>query len=185
MRVRIWEELLLVLGLSMDGFAVSVSMGLAPESGGRWRAVALVAGCHGAMVMLGCWLGQGLQTWIRGAWPWVGAALLLALGGNMLRTAGREETCAPGIATGGMAVLALATSVDAFTVGVAFAFMGVAALGAGAMTLLVMGALSMAGVRLGGAVSRRHRKTARLAGGWILCILGFRLFWEALMSLGL
>lgn len=185
--MRIWEEFLLVLGLSMDGFAVSVCMGMAldPASGGGWRAVSLVAGCHGAMVMLGCWLGQGLQTWIQGAWPWVGAALLLALGGNMLRTAGRESACAPGITTGGMAVLALATSVDAFTVGMAFAFMGAGALPTGGMTLLVMGALSMAGVRLGGAVSRRHRKTARLAGGWILCILGFRLFWDGLMSLGL
>lgn len=185
--LQIWEELLLVLGLSMDGFAASVCMGIAlgPESRGRYRIVALVSGCHAAMVVLGCWLGMGLQGWIGTAWPWVAAALLLALGANMLRTAGREENCKAGLTPGAMAALSLATSLDAFTVGVAFSLMEVPMLRAGGLTLLVMGALSILGAWFGGSVGKRHRKTARLAGGLILCILGFRLFWSALGTLTL
>ena len=185
--MRIWEELLLVLGLSMDGFAASVCMGvtLGPERGGRYRIVALVSGCHAAMVVLGCWLGIGLQSRIGTAWPFAAAALLLALGANMLRTAGREEGCRTGLTSGAMAALAMATSLDAFTVGVAFSLMEVPVLRAGGLTLLVMGALSILGVWFGGAVGKRHRKTARLAGGLILCILGFRLFWSALGTLTL
>ena len=83
------------------------------------------------------------------------------------------------------AALSLATSLDAFTVGVAFSLMEVPVLRAGGLTLLVMGALSILGAWFGGSVGKRHRKTARLAGGLILCILGFRLFWSALGTLTL
>lgn len=185
--MQLWEELLLVLGLSMDGFAASVcmGMGLGAERRGRYRIVALVSGCHAAMVVLGCWLGMGLQRWIETAYPWVAAALLLALGANMLRTAGREETCNAGLTPGAMAALSLATSLDAFTVGVAFSLMEVPVLRAGAMTALVMGLLSILGAWFGGGLGKRHRKTARLAGGFILCILGFRLLGNALGTLTL
>lgn len=185
--MQLWEELLLVFGLSMDGFAASVCMGMALGENARekYRVVALVSGCHVAMVVLGCFLGMGLQHWVETAYPWVASALLLALGANMLRTAGREEDYKAGLAPGAMAALSLATSLDAFTVGVAFSLMAVPALRAGAMTALVMGALSFLGAWFGGSVGKRHRKTARLAGGFILCILGFRLLWSALMTLAL
>lgn len=182
----IWEELLLVLGLSMDGFAASVCMGMALGEGrarGKYSIVALVSGCHVAMVVLGCWLGMGARRWLEDLYPWIASALLLALGGNMLRTAGREEKCGTGLSPGGMAALALVTSLDAFTVGVAFSLMEVPALRAGAMTALVMGVLSFLGAWFGGVVRKGHRKTARLAGGFILCILGLRLLWSALGTL--
>ena len=79
----------------------------------------------------------------------------------------------------------MATSLDALTVGVAFSLMEVPVLRVGGLTLLVMGALSILGAWFGGAVGKRHRKTARLAGGLILCILGFRLFWSTLGTLTL
>ena len=183
----IWEELLLVLGLSMDGFAASVCMGMAIGERARekYRVAALVSGCHGAMVVLGCFLGMGLQKWIEAAYPWVASALLLALGGNMLRTSGREEDYKVGLTPGTMVTLALATSLDAFTVGVAFSLMEVPVFRAGGMTLAVMGVLSILGAFVGGTVGKRHRKTARLAGGSILCILGLRLMGSAFGTLGL
>lgn len=183
--MHIWEELLLVLGLSMDGFAVSVCMGMALGKRGRYSIVAMVSGFHVAMVVLGCFLGLGFRRWMEEFYPWLAAALLLALGGNMLRTAGEEDALRAGLTPGGMAALALVTSLDAFTVGVAFSLMEVSALRAGAMTALVMGTLSLLGARFGGAVGKKYRKTARLAGGCILCILGLRLLWSALGTLSL
>ncbi len=185
MGLRIWEELLLVLGLSMDGFAVSVCMGMALGKRGRYSIVGMVSGFHVAMVVLGCFLGMGFRRWMEEFYPWAAAALLLALGGNMLRTAGEEDTFGSGLRRGAMAVLALATSLDAFTVGVAFSLMEVPALRAGILTGLVMGTLSLLGARFGGAVGKRHRKTARLAGGCVLCIMGLRLLWSALGTLSL
>jgi len=183
----IWEELLLVLGLSMDGFAASVCMGMAIEESarGKYRVVALVSGCHVVMVVLGCFLGMGLQKWIETAYLWVASALLLALGANMLRTAGREENYKTVLTPGAMAALSLATSLDAFTVGVAFSLMEVPVYRAGGMTVAVMGVLSVLGAFVGGAVGKQHRKTARLAGGSILCILGLRLMGSAFGTLGL
>lgn len=175
------EQLLLVLGLSMDGFAAAVCMGIAA---GRHRKTVpitvLVSGCHVGMVVLGCLLGAGFRRWMEALYPWLAASLLLALGGNMLRTAGEEDTLPRQMAMGHMALLAFATSIDAFTVGVAFALMEVSALRAGWMVAAVMGALSLAGALLGSRVGARHRKRARQLGGVILCILGLKLLWGAL-----
>ena len=186
--MHILEQLLLVLGLSMDGFAASVCMGMAAEEGIRgrrdkYRIVALVSGCHVGMVVFGCWLGAGFRRWMEEFYPWFAAALLLGLGANMLRTAGEERDCPRGLGIGTMVVLSLATSMDALTVGVAFSLMGVPALRAGCLTAGVMGTLSMAGAYFGGAVGQGHRKTARLAGGLVLCVLGLRLLMSALGTL--
>ncbi len=186
--LHILEQVLLVLGLSMDGFAASVCMGMAAGEGGhkrrdKYRIVALVSGCHVGMVLLGRGLGEGLCHWLGVYYPWITAALLLGLGANMLRTAAEEENYDRGLDLSTMATLSLATSLDALTVGVAFAMMGVPALRVGGLTAAVMGGLSMAGACLGSSVGRRHRKTARVAGGLILCLLGLRLFMGALGTL--
>lgn len=170
----------------MDGFAASVCMGIARrEQRSIAPIAALVSGFHVGMVVLGCLLGLGFRRWMETFYPWVAAALLLALGGNMLRTAGEDDTVSGDTSLRRMALLAFATSLDAFTVGVAFALMEVSALRAGWMTGAVMGLLSVLGARFGSAVGRRHRKTARQAGGLILCILGLRLFWSAVTTLSL
>lgn len=182
--MHIPEQLLLVLGLSMDGFAASVCMGIAHRGKKNiLPIVALVSGFHVGMVLLGCWLGAGFRRWMEAFYPWLASALLLALGANMLRTAGEEGPLPREMALGGMALLAFATSLDALTVGVAFALMEVPPLRAGLMVTGVMGSLSLTGAALGSRVGARRRKRARQAGGVILCILGFRLLWGALGTL--
>lgn len=186
--LHILEQLFLVLGLSMDGFAASVCMGMAAGEGihrrrDKYLIVTLVSGCHVGMVLLGCWLGAGFRQWMEEFYPWLAAALLLGLGANMLRTAGEERACCLGIGVGAMVTLSLATSLDALTVGVAFSLMKVPALQAGCLTAAVMGTLSLVGAYFGSAVGQGHRKTARLAGGLILCVLGLRLLMSALGAL--
>lgn len=172
----------------MDGFAASVCMGMAAGEGIRGRRdkyliVALVSGCHVGMVLFGCGLGVGFRRWMEEFYPWLAAALLLGLGANMLRTAGEERVCGQGIGIGAMVTLSLATSLDALTVGVAFSLMEVSALRAGCLTAVVMSTLSLLGAYFGSTVGQEHRKTARLAGGLILCVLGLRLLMSALGEL--
>ena len=186
--MRMLEQLLLVLGLSMDGFAASVCMGMAAREGAdgrkdKYRIAAMMSGCHVVMVLLGGALGAGLCRWLGALYPWLASALLLGLGANLLRSAEEERPCAQGLDMKTMVTLSLATSLDALTVGVAFSLMEVPALRAGGLTAAVMGALSLGGAWLGGSVGRRHRKTARLAGGLILSLLGLRLLMSALGAL--
>ncbi|MCC8357181.1 MAG: manganese efflux pump [Oscillospiraceae bacterium] len=168
------EQLLLVLGLSMDGFAASVCMGVA--AGRKIGPVAgLISGFHVLMLLAGYALGAGCPEGIAHIYPWLAAALLTGMGLNMMRQAGAEEPQSAQGAALSMAALAMATSVDALTVGVAFAFLEVPAGQAGALVAADMGSLSLIGAAFGSHFGAAYRRAARLGGGLVLCLLGIKL----------
>ena len=179
--MHILEQILLVLGLAMDGFAASVCMGMA--AGRRvWPFVCMVSAFHVAMLLAGYALGASLPDSLAAAYPWAAAALLTGMGLNMIRLAGgpEEETCGRSGTLASMAALSLATSVDAMTVGAAFALMEVSPAAAGGLMGAVMMGLSLAGSLFGSHIGRARRRAARTAGGVILCLLGGKLLLEAL-----
>ena len=183
--MHILEEFLLVLGLSMDGFAASVCMGMA--AGGRriGPIVAIMSGFHVGMLLLGYAIGVGLPDALAAMYPWAAGLLLAGMGTKMLMEARKpEEEPRAGQSAASIAALSLATSIDAMTVGVTFAVMAVPALRAGAMVAAVMGSLSTLGAALGGRVGRSRRRAARTAGGAILCLLGLKLLLGALGVIG-
>lgn len=180
--MHFWEELLLILGLSMDGFAASVCLGIELGRGRLAPVVLFITAFHVGMLLAGYALGTGVRGVLDGVFPWIGGLLLALLGGNMLRTAGREEEKSAGGTLLSVAALAFATSVDAMTVGVALALSGASAGRAGALTALVMGSLSLLGAAFGGRIGERCRKGARLAGGAILTLLGLRMLLGALLA---
>ena len=179
--MRFFDELLLILGLSMDGFAASVCMGMA--AGKRiGPIVGIMSGFHVAMLLLGYVVGVSLPDSLAAIYPWAAALLLTGVGINMIREAGQaeeEEACGQTTVTS-IAALSLATSIDAMTVGVAFAVMEVPPLQAGSLVALVMGTLSVCGAAFGSHVGRERRKAARTAGGVILCLLGLKLLLGAI-----
>lgn len=169
-----FEQLLLVLGLSMDGFTASVCMGM---SAGRrvWPIVCLISGFHMLMLAGGWCLGAGCPEQIAHLYPWAAAALLVCMGGNMMAHAGQEAEPSGRQAALSTAALALATSLDALTVGVAMALMGALLWQAVLLVAVVMGTLSLAGALLGYRVGRSRRRAARFAGGVILAMLGVKI----------
>lgn len=178
--MHILEQLLLVLGLAMDGFAASVCMGMA--AGRRiWPIVCLISGFHVAMLLSGYGLGASLPDSLTAVYPWAAALLLMGMGANMIREAREPETepCAKSQALG-MTALALATSLDAMTVGVAFALIGVSPWFAGGLMGAVMVTLSLIGSLFGSHIGRARRRAARTAGGVILCLLGVKLLLNAM-----
>ena len=180
--MRFFEQLLLILGLSMDGFAASVCMGMAADGKRIWPIVAIMSGFHVGMLLAGYAIGAGLPDSLAAVYPWAAALLLAGMGVNMIREARRpEESCPRRKNTAGsIAALSLATSIDAMTVGVAFAVMEVPAFRAGGLVALVMGSLSTFGAAFGSRVGQNRRRAARTAGGAILCLLGLKLLLSAL-----
>ena len=181
--MRFIEQLLLVLGLSMDGFTASVCMGMAvghSEVKRLGRIVLTISGFHIGMLLGGYVLGVSCPDSLSGLFPWAAAILLTAIGINMLREASAPDEVCDGVNMTSIAGMALATSLDAMTVGVAFALLEVNPWQSAGLVALVMGSLSLAGVTLGSRVGRRYRKAARVAGGAILCLLGLKLLLNAL-----
>ena len=184
------ELLVLAVGLSMDAFAVSVCKGL---SAGRVKlGHALTAGLwfggfQALMPFLGWLLGVQFQSLITNVDHWIAFVLLGLIGANMIRESrggGEEEELGASFGVRAMLPLAVATSIDALTVGVTFAFLKVDIGPAVALIGIITCVLSAVGVRAGGVVGEKGKSWAELAGGVVLILMGCKILLEHLGILG-
>lgn len=181
---------LLAVGLAMDATAVAAARGLTARRI-TTRDVLLVAGLFGGfqalMPLLGWWLGLRLGPLVQDWDHWIAFVLLGALGGKMLWEArGSDEPKAE--ANGDpfglriLLVMALATSIDAFAVGVTLPILH-APLGTSLVTIgvvtAVLSALGLfAGRRFGALLGRR----LDALGGLLLIGLGIKILVEHLRA---
>ena len=179
------ELFLLAVGLSMDAFAVSVCKGL---SAGRVTLThALTAGLwfggfQGLMPFLGWLLGSRFQVLIASIDHWIAFLLLGLIGLNMVRESRsqEEEEVGASFTPKAMLPLAVATSIDALTVGITFAFLQVDILWAVTLIGVTTFVLSAIGVKAGGIVGERGKSRAELAGGLVLILMGCKILIEHL-----
>ena len=76
--------------------------------------------------------------------------------------------------------LAVATSIDALTVGITFAFLSVPIGPAVALIGVITCVLSAVGVKAGGVVGEKGKSWAELAGGVVLILMGSKILLEHL-----
>lgn len=187
------DVLLLALGLSADAFAVSICKGLSVQK--LKPSHALICGVYfggfqALMPLIGYYLGASFSDLISSVTHWIAFALLLLIGGNMIREAvwGDDDDCSPDFSPAAMLPMAIATSIDALAVGVAISMsadensMGIFSQIAiiGIITLV----LSAVGVYIGHAFGKKFKKSAEILGGSILIILGVKILLEGLGIIG-
>ena len=196
------NSILLGVGLAMDAFSVSIANGL-NEPHMRRRREVLIAGTYAffqfLMPVIGWFCVHELVRQFRvfeRFIPWIALALLLWIGGKMIRDALRkdpeeaagsgapgnseaaESSGAPEVLTMGTLIMqGVATSIDALSVGFAIAHSSALAAFAAALIimavtfLICMGGLT-AGKKLGGYVAGK----AGILGGCILIFIGIEIF---------
>ena len=169
---------LLAVGLSMDAFAVSICKGLAMKKLTVKQAVIVGAwfgGFQALMPTLGYLLGTTFARFVNAVSDWITFVLLALIGANMIKEAlskEEEEEADASLGVKEMFVLAVATSIDAFAVGVEIGSMIVpAVLFIGVITF----SLSAAGVKVGNVFGTKYKAKAELAGGIILILLGVKI----------
>ena len=176
---------LLAVGLSMDAFAVSICKGLAMKKI-SFRQAAIVGlwfgGFQALMPALGFLLGTSFASLVNVVADWIAFVLLALIGGNMIKEAlsKEEEEADASLSFKTMLLLAIATSIDAFAVGVSFAFMEIGSLIIPAVLFIgvITFILSMAGVKVGNVFGTKYKSKAELAGGIILILLGVKIILE-------
>ena len=188
----VFELLLIGLGLSMDAFAVAICKGMSLRRPGFSQAltVGLYFGFfQAAMPLIGYLLGSNFREMIENIDHWVALGLLLLIGINMLRESFEHARCktpekvkpnAASLGFGVMLMLALATSIDALTVGITFAFLQVQILPAIAIIGIITLFISMSGVYIGRQFGNRFQAKAELIGGILLIIIGVKVLLEHL-----
>jgi putative Mn2+ efflux pump MntP len=174
----------LALGLAMDATAVAGARGLAARRV-RLRDALLVAllfgGSQAGMPAIGWALGQTFAARIAGWGHWVTFIVLGGIGAKMLYEVWKpnptEKDDAEAEAAFGpkvLALLALATSIDALAAGVTLAVAGVSIARACAVIGIVTAVLSFAGVYAGHSSGARLGKRLEALGGLVLVGLAIK-----------
>ena len=176
------EILLLAVALAMDAVAVSLARGMALRRP-TWGQTFLLAGAFGLfqalMPVLGWLLSSVFADALRSVAPWIAFGLLAVIGAKMIWESFHDDAGDDGAAVGvpllQVLTLAVATSIDAFAVGVTFAVLDVAVAPAVAVIGVVTLALSLVAVRIGARVGERLGSRAELVGGVVLVLIGLRI----------
>ena len=174
---------LIAVGVSMDAFAVSVCKGLSlkkvrPEHG--FKCGVYFGGFQALMPLIGYYLGTLFANLIAAIDHWIAFVLLAYIGGQMILEARKSEELDDKMDVRTMFVLAVATSIDALTVGVTMAFLKVniwliiTAIG------LTTFAFSYVGTMIGSKVGAAYGSRAKITGGIILIALGTKILLEHL-----
>lgn len=183
------ELFILAIGLSMDAFAVSICKGLAiPRTTFRECGLAGLwfGGFQALMPTIGYFLGTHFTKYIVSVDHWIAFVLLALIGVNMVREAlGPDEECTnASMDVKEMFVLAVATSIDALTVGITLAFLNVNIVAAALFIGLTTFVCSAAGIGIGHFFGAHFKSKAELAGGIILIAIGLKILLEHLGVLG-
>ena len=181
----IFELFILAVGLSMDAFAVSVCKGLSLGKI-RFKHMAIAGlwfgGFQGLMPLIGYLLGNLYADKVTKYAHWIAFLLLCIIGGNMIREdlSKEEDNTDASMDFKSMLLLAIATSIDALSVGVTFAFLKVniiaAVLFIGAVTFV----FSAVGVKIGSVFGEKYKSKAEITGGVILIVLAIKILLEGL-----
>ena len=182
------ELFLLGVGLSMDAFAVSVCKGLGMRKLNKKQALIIglyFGGFQALMPFVGWLLGSQFQKYITSIDHWIAFILLGFIGGKMMIEAVREWNEEEVVDVMDAPIdhknmLVLATSIDALTVGITFAFLGTPIVEAITIIGITTMVISIAGVVVGNFFGSRYKSKAEFIGGLILVLLGLKILLEHL-----
>lgn len=176
---------LLSIGLSFDTFAVSVSCGLIERKIKFIQAsrIAIIfAIFQSVMPIIGWLLGLCIKKYIVQIDHWVAFGLLFFIGVKMIYESFKKDEVKNFSIKNIKVILlmSLATTIDAFAVGITFAFLNVRLILASLIIGSVTYTISMLGMLFGKNVGSHFGKKMEIAGGLILIGLGIKILIEHL-----
>ncbi|MCF0154274.1 MAG: manganese efflux pump [Veillonella sp.] len=183
--MSILEICLIAVGLAMDAFGVAVYKGLvmkANEGFKKFMMPVLFGFFQFLMPVIGWLVGSQFASYIEQYDHWVIFVVLVWLGINTIRGANEEdeEEAESSTTWGEMLMLAVATSIDAMAVGIAFAFMSIDVVSASAWIGVITFFIALAGMYLGRFMGSFMEKRAEMIGGAVLILLGIKILLEGL-----
>ena len=178
----------LALALAMDAFAVALGTGtvLARLTGRHIFRLGFHFGLFQALMPVVGWLaGQTVVRFVS-AWDhWIAFALLVLIGGRMIREAlcGEEKADDRDPTRGlSLVMLSIATSIDALAVGFSLSVIGVSIWFPAFIIGLVAGALTVVGMLVGRRIGDRWGPRVEILGGIVLIVIGTRILCEHLLA---
>jgi manganese efflux pump family protein len=174
------EMLLLGFALSMDCFAVSLSLGISKKP--RWQDVLRMAFFfglfQGIMPLIGWLIGITFKSMIQSVDHWLAFGILTFIGIRMIIESFRMEKNQKTIQVGKLSVilgLALATSIDALASGIGFGFIHINIFKVVLIISIITFLVTVTGARLGIRSRLIPARWAEIVGGVILILIGLKI----------
>jgi putative Mn2+ efflux pump MntP len=185
------EIVLIAVGLAMDAFAVSITLGLSVKKCPARKlklTEIMIPGLYfgffqSLMPAIGYFAGVFFVSKFESLDHWIAFALLGCIGGKMIKDSytkkdGGEKHDKNSLGFVKMLILAVATSIDALAVGTTFAFFKVNIYTAIAITGPVTFFIAVGGVIIGNVFGTKFKSKAEFAGGAVLIIIGIKIVVE-------
>lgn len=177
----------IALGLAMDAFAVSVSCGFTCTQHRMKNAVKtgiFFGGFQGIMPVLGYFSGYYFRDLISAVDHWIAFALLSLIGVKMIYESVQPGTCNAERDYSNMRILlllAIATSIDAFAIGLSFALLGIDIAYPAIIIGIVTFIMTLAGFAVGNRIGVHLGKWAERIGGAVLIGIGIKILMEHML----
>ena len=175
------EILLIAVGVAMDAFAVSLGIGTTAYAEGRrplFRLSFHFGLFQALMPVLGWLAGTTVAHLIASVDHWVALSLLAFVGVRMIRSGmdsdGDSHSRDPSRG-GNLILLSVATSIDAFAIGLGLAMLQVSIVFPVIVIGIVTAGLSLAGLLTGHRLGKAFGKRMEILGGLILIGIGVRI----------
>lgn len=178
--MSLFEIFSIAVGLSLDAFAVSLSVGASGVAPTRRAAIRLsfhFGLFQFLMPLFGWYLGSYVAPYIESYDHWVAFGLLGFVGGHMVWAfffPEHSNTITDPTRGRMLVFLSVATSIDAFAIGLGFAMLGVDALYPATIIGIVTFLFSMGGMGFGSKLNERFGRRMMLIGGVVLICIGVR-----------
>ena len=187
----------LAIGLAMDCFAVSIAQGMQRTPLRSVIPMAVLFGLfQGGMPLITYYAGGVFAEFFTRWSHWIALILLVLLGGKMLiesivesrksKVEGSQQSATshqPSVLTlSTMLVLAVATSIDALSIGVLFIPVSEVLWLAISLIAATSTLFSLVGFWLGKTIGKHLPLNANILGGCILIAIGIKIFVEGLLG---
>lgn len=175
--------ILIALGLSIDSFAVSVANGLSIQNisiKDKLKIASSLAIFQALMPLLGWYAGIGVADYIKLFDHWIAFVLLSIIGIKMIYESfnGSEEAKNRKLNNSTLIAQSIATSIDAFAVGISFALLGTKIF----LPVIIIGIItfiaSIIGLQIGKIMGARFSKYIEVFGGLVLIGIGLKILIE-------
>jgi len=179
--------ILIAIALAMDAFSVSITKGFTIKNISKletlWFGI-FFGGFQSLMPVLGWISGTQLEQFVSSIAPWIAFILLAAIGLKMIYESiisdGEDSAKKSKFSFKELTLLAIATSIDAFAVGVTFAILKTPIL----IPIILIGVItfifSEIGVIIGTKVGHLFGDKFEIVGGVVLVVLGVKILLDGL-----
>lgn len=171
---------LVAVALAMDAFSVSMTKGFTQKNLTKRQILyygLFFGGFQFMMPILGYVCGNAIASVVESLASIIGFVLLLAIGLNMIRESlsGDDEEITDHFSFKEVTLLAIATSIDAFAVGITLALLKDPVLLSSAIIGIVAFAFSIVGIFIGKKLGDYVGDKFQILGGVILILIGVKI----------